>query len=313
VSEGKRDVFVVIGDIILDEFVNGRMVGPSTEGGCPIFEGQSADRFLGGAGLVTRHLLRMGATVFLAALGPERRDGQVLFKFMEDMLQEEKSRLFLILSGGRVPQKVRLIVEGKRVFQMIANCEPVIWHDPKDREEFHRIIVEQIRTTRPRAVLSCDNGLGTIDEGLARSLVQVCSNDGIPLLVDSQVTVRDEESRLGWFRGCDTVFLNERELRMLETDDPKFVSHALSCRTVVLKRGIEGSSRFSLGDAAMVSFPQMCPIEDGDPTGAGDAFLAAYAFSGGDIKFANRWAAKSVRLPGTRVPLKEENDEAPAR
>jgi sugar/nucleoside kinase (ribokinase family) len=73
--------------------------------------------------------------------------------------------------------------------------------------------------------------------------------------------------------------------------------------SLILKRGENGASYY---DGFSFYTVNGCDVSVVDTCGAGDAFLAAYVASGGDLHYANRWAALSVTKYGTEVPKLEE-------
>jgi sugar/nucleoside kinase (ribokinase family) len=113
-----------------------------------------------------------------------------------------------------------------------------------------------------------------------------------------------------------TFFLNEREASLLTClDDPLRAAHVLADlgTTVVMTRGHAGAVAVTpSGDEIVVAAPE---LEVPDPTGAGDAFTAAYIWSDlrGDsvearMDLAVLYASRSIACQTTRqkgLPLSE--------
>ena len=111
-------------------------------------------------------------------------------------------------------------------------------------------------------------------------------------------------------------FLNEREATLLTClDDPRAAAHVLAAlgTTVVMTRGHAGALAVTpAGDEVSVAAPE---LEVPDPTGAGDAFTAAYIWSDlrGDslerrMEIAVLYASRSIGGQSTRqkgLPLDE--------
>ena len=71
----KNKRVLVVGDVILDTYVYGKKLGVSAETPTVVAEYDRTETFVGGAALVARHLLRLGAEVSFAVWLPPTSAG----------------------------------------------------------------------------------------------------------------------------------------------------------------------------------------------------------------------------------------------
>lgn len=303
----KNRSITVVGDVILDEYTHGQKLGISAETPTVVATFDRTERFVGGAGLVVRNLLRLGAHVRLLTVGGDDRLIERFLGYSDPITAEELSRLSydpLVGDGWKWTEKRRFYVDSYKMVQYdIINPAPYV---PKIQEKIKEAYVRARNETD--AVVVCDNRHGTMMHELIDLVVQKKSRYGGKLFVDSQVS--QHGSNHSFYRGADMMFLNGKELdsipqSRLVADDLmrklKVVSNSLQSG-VTLKRGEKGSATFFPSEDYVES--PAYPVKAVDTCGAGDAFLAAYAVSE-DLGFANRWAGLSTTYYGTVVPQQE--------
>lgn len=313
---------LVLGDVIVDRYTYGKALGLSAETPTVVARWEREETFVGGAGLVARNLVRLGANVTLIYVngpaGPNFFNVARAFDDSSDpIVGLEKMRLddrFVMLPGFNVVQKRRYFVDGCKLLQFDVLNEGE--HDAASESVLIDHDLSAGSLGGYDAVLACDNRHGFFDEPVARALVERCSDAGVSLYVDSQVS--QKRSNHEWYAGCRAMFMNERELLsvaeqrglLFSSERPVFdvadaLARELRCG-IVLKMGKDGAA--ICGD---VKFPRWREkdrrvagrtVKVVDTCGAGDAFAAAFVFSQGDLDFANRWAALSTTYSGTRVP-----------
>jgi bifunctional ADP-heptose synthase (sugar kinase/adenylyltransferase) len=299
----------VVGDVILDKYTHGTRMGISAETPTVVARLGKKEKFLGGAGLVTRHLLRLGCDVnLMTVVGP----GEDVWEEMQ-LSEGEAARFFSLpmkIEGWKMPVKHRFFVDDYKMVQYDILNEGK-W-PPSEREVFFEHF--RAAATRSDAVIICDNRHGVMDEALARCMVEL---PGRPVLyADSQVS--QKLSNHHWYAGADFIMMNERELDAVIS--PFFGPHIENRvqaagenlkSSIVLKLGAEGSlARLSDATYYRNHPPEVRAV---DTCGAGDAFLAALVASEkntweGRLQDANNWAARSTTYKGTIVP--EVYDEA---
>jgi bifunctional ADP-heptose synthase (sugar kinase/adenylyltransferase) len=298
---------LVIGDVILDEYTHGKKLGVSAETPTIVADYQKTERFVGGAGLVVRHLLRLGANVRLLTVGSDESLRIRLRESADPPTDEEMGHLHyspIIGKGWKWTEKRRFYVDDYKMVQYD------IRNDAYYSMELRKIMTEAYVQARniADAVVVCDNRHGTLDYNIMDLIRQKKERYGGKLFVDCQVSQAD--SNHSNYAGADMMFLNLRELEAV-VGRPKeqdcIVDRVLRAKQrlhsgITLKLGHLGSATV-FKDSDDYHEHEAYGVRAVDTCGAGDAFLAAYAVSE-DLEFANKWAGLSTTYKGTIVPEK---------
>jgi rfaE bifunctional protein kinase chain/domain len=296
---------LLIGDTIVDVYVYGTVLGTSAETPTIVARELDTQTYLGGAFLVARHLLELGAHVqFVTLLGDDEMS-RVVTSF-----SHPKFTLVPIHDAGRkTTVKKRFWVDGYKLlqFDQLDNRPFTNTHD------FATIVAE--RVPRSEVVVISDYRHGLLTPQMIGTLLQAVKNEKKLSYVDSQVSQSVANHTL--YRGADVICLNLKEARAI---DPAFEVPAdgamgnasptlidrLGIANVVVKLGDKGamgwlSGRFVRSEALNVRVVDTC--------GAGDAFLAAFCLAGlrdpaMSLAVANHWAGLATTIQGTRPPAR---------
>lgn len=299
---------LVLGDIIVDTYTQGVRRGISAETPTIVAKLTGEQRFLGGAMLVVRNLLRLQNDVCLLSIHGEDSISCRQRGCPSDLEQKEWERLNEVSFNGpigwRTTEKRRYFVEQYKLLQYdIVNEAQLV-------PGLERDIIDEAKTLArvSDAVVVCDNRHGAVTQKMAHELVTTCEAAGVPLYVDSQVS--QEPPNHDWYRGASHIFVNERELQSLMdaelyndmlASDVNCVSSYLQSN-VILKKGERGAEFAEKNEHRVTHLSDGFLVDAVDTCGAGDAFMAAFVSSKGDLDFANRWAALSTTYKGTVVP-----------
>ena len=263
---------LVVGDVMLDRFVAGRVERISPEAPVPVLRVEDDRTVLGGAGNVLRNLTALGARGTLVAVsGEDPAAGEV-----ERLVAAEgavDSRL-LTVPGRRTTIKERYIADGQQLLR--ADREPR--HDVP--EATARALVEAVRATLPEAaaLVISDYGKGSLPRDLSTDLIGLARAAGRPVIVDPK------GNDFARYRGTSLVTPNRRELEQasgLHAGDDRAVEAA--CRAVIARCGLEGvlATRSEAGmtlvegeDEGAVWHLRAEAREVFDVTGAGDTVVA---------------------------------------
>lgn len=271
---GRR--IAVVGDVVADEFVYGRVARVSREAPVLILEYDSTEVLPGGAGNAANNVAALGGRVALAAVvgqdGPGRRMVQALHAGID------RSRLVRV-STHETPLKTRILAGGihsakQQVVRIDRGVRPVI--TPAVRAAFEATALLAVHDCD--AVLVSDYGHGLITPAFLNRLRKAACADGpVPFLLDSRYRLLD-------YRGLTLSAPNESEveaaLDVKINDDPVALERAgreLLTRTKVgallITRGSRGMALFQPG-APTVHIPIHGSDEIADVTGAGDTVMA---------------------------------------
>lgn len=304
--ELRNSRILVVGDVILDTYVRTRPLGLSAETPTIVGELEREDHYVGGAGLVVRHLLRLGCRVDLLTSGPIGGKARLYKEFSEssDPLPEkefDRLNISYITSAERVfTEKRRYYVGPYKAFQVDVLNKKLYYSSGESKSIGDKYALLR---TDVDAVVVCDNRHGAIDLSLQDMIVKKHAQYGGKVFVDSQVS--QSESNHMFYSGVTAFFLNRRELDAVvgsyrDTEERRVLEASRRLRSgIVLKRGADGSL-VAMKDRS-IEVHDAYPVNVVDTCGAGDAFLAAYAATE-DLEFCNRWAALSTTYVGTVVP-----------
>ena len=169
---------LVVGDVMLDQFIWGRVSRISPEAPVPVVEFERESFMPGGAANVARNLTALGVrTELLGAVGRDSAANQLKTLLAADSVG----------CRGLLPVRGRLTTKKTRV---IAHRQQVARVDRETRGDLDirstRKLLAQIERDLPQtgAVIVGDYGKGTVTEALLDGIKQICRARGVWLSVD---------------------------------------------------------------------------------------------------------------------------------
>ncbi len=247
----------VVGDVIVDEYVQGELIGPLT------LQAHESRRYLGGASAVALHAEAAGAQVTLTSPFAWSDVDQ----FLHGELAATTIQIPRIREGRPTPLKTRYYGENGLLCQVdIVDSSPLSADVIAD-------FVEALRTTPTDAVIFADYRHGVFHADSIPAL-RAAIPEGALKVADSQVASR--WGNILDFEGFDLVTPNEREARWatgMQDADVRAVAERLQqdFPRVLLTRGPEGLRGVDF--ETQFTIPALA-TQVVDPVGAGDALLA---------------------------------------
>jgi rfaE bifunctional protein kinase chain/domain len=261
---------LVLGDVMLDEFIWGRVVRISPEAPVPVVEVQEQSFHLGGAGNVASNVRSLG--------GRARLCGVVGDDAAAERVRQELAaagvEASLATSGGGRPTTVKT--------RIIANHQQIVRADREQTdaipEGLERDLAARIGRMLPgcRALVVSDYQKGVVSPGLMRTVLAQARRRRIPVLVDPKVR------HLALYRGATVVTPNQLEaeqatgIRITGTAELQAAGArlltSLRCAAALITRGEHGMSLFR-PKARPLHIPTAAR-EVFDVTGAGDTVIA---------------------------------------
>ena len=262
----------VVGDTSVDSYTYTSMIGGMTKTPTMSVRFEKKTDFVGGAGVVAKHLRAAGAEVtFSTVLGNDAYKSFVL-----DDLSAFGVRSLPIVDATRpTTNKNAIVAEGYRLLKV----------DTLDNRSISEKVVAQLRhqiaETRADAIVFSDFRHGIFNRSTIPQLTSAIP-EGTFRVADSQVASR--WGNILEFEGFDLITPNEREARFALGDQDSVVRplalelHRRSkCKTVILKCGDRGIITYrSDSPTDFRAFFTMESFADRvvDAVGAGDALLA---------------------------------------
>ena len=267
----------VIGDVVADEFVYGRVARVSREAPVLILEYDSTEIVPGAGGNAANNVAALGARASLVSvIGRDDAGRRLLAALHSRVVRTRVTRAARsstliktrILAGGVHSAKQQVVRIDRGVGQTV---------DASSRARFERAALASLPGAD--AVLMSDYGSGLVTPELARRVSQALRRQGhpIPLLIDSRY-------RLLEYRGLTACTPNESEveqaLAVRINDNARVLEKAgrailkrTGMRAVLITRGGRGMALFVPG-AATLHIPIYGSDEIADVTGAGDTVMA---------------------------------------
>jgi rfaE bifunctional protein kinase chain/domain len=264
---------LVVGDVMLDEFVWGRVSRISPEAPVPVVEVTGQSFHLGGAGNVAAGVRALGGACALAGVvGDDDAGARVRGALAAHGIEER------LAVGGR-PTTVKT--------RILAHNQQVVRADREDASDvggpLGREVAQAVSAELPSAdvVVVSDYQKGVVTPALLRRVLPLARRRRVPVLVDPKVR------HFGFYRGVAVVTPNLLEaeqatgLRLRSEQDleaaGRRIRSRLGCRAALVTRGEHGMSLFERGRG-----PLHVPAtarEVFDVTGAGDSVIAAMALA----------------------------------
>jgi D-beta-D-heptose 7-phosphate kinase/D-beta-D-heptose 1-phosphate adenosyltransferase len=300
----RRRRLLVVGDLMIDEWIWGTVTRISPEAPVPVVAVNDHSFTLGGAGNVANNLraLNVGVT-FAGTVGNDDYGRQV-----RDLLRGEQvddSGVFT-LQGRPTTRKTRVVAHNQQVVR--ADWESIVPLNGSKRKEFVTFVRE--RAAESDAVILSDYAKGLL------------SRDVVEAALEAPLVLADPKPQnLEIFAGVTCVAPNAHEAEIatgIKIVDEKSLESAgirllrrLKCRYVVITRGEHGMSLFGSGGERL-SIPSVAHTVY-DVSGAGDTVIATLgvALSGGAsiknaMKLANFAAGAVVEKLGTATVSSRE-------
>ncbi len=308
-KKGHGRKIAVVGDVMLDQFVWGKVSRISPEAPVPVVEVTRESYHLGGGANVAHNLHRLGAAPWLIGARGEDDAARRLTEVLEETGISE-TRL--------IPDRDRPTTVKTRI---IAHSQQVVRTDWESRNDLPRRIETQLLREVVEALEHCsaiilsDYNKGTLTARVLERSIALARERHVPVLVDPKLR------RFPSYRGVRLVTPNAHEAEGatgISLDDPvqldkaaKKILSLLRCEGVLITRGEQGMSLFEkarkpvhIGASAREVF---------DVTGAGDTVIATAAFvlaAGGNLReaavLANQAAGIVVGKLGTATTTPEE-------
>ena len=264
---------VVLGDVMLDEFVWGDVTRISPEAPVPVVDVKRESVHLGGAANVLANLVSLGARgSVIGVIGNDRAGDQISSGLRE---LNPHAEAHLIVDESR-PSTTKT--------RIIAHSQLVVRADRELRTPVNAAVELQIIAHLKDSVGHADAlVISDYDKGVVtpRVLAEVLpfAHERIPVLIDPKLRNFDS------YRPATLVTPNHHEaLRMSGTEEDsdeglqeaaRIIQNKLGCDSVLITRGDRGMMLME-GDAAPV-YVDTVAREVYDVTGAGDTVIAALA------------------------------------
>ena len=306
---------LVVGDVVLDEYLRGDAERVSPEAPVPVVHVQSESSVLGGAGNVVRNVVALEADCEFVSLVGQDMDGKRVCDLLEELGVDSSG---VIRDPDRpTTRKTRVVARGQQIVRVDRETQTPVASEA---------IKKLLRTIDGRLVGAdaCvleDYGKGLLVPASIRKIMAACAAAAVPVSVDPKSELRP-------FKGASLMKPNLREACLLAgvrvgpggTGEEELDRIAKKLRSAVgegdiaITRGGEGmtiyESSSGLGRRTDVATPKQ---EVFDVQGAGDTTIAVLSLAraaGASLLeaavLANAAAGVVVEKTGTATASRDE-------
>ncbi len=263
---------LVVGDIVLDHYIWGKVSRISPEAPVPVVNVTKENLLLGGAANVVNNIHSLGGIVSICGvIGHDNAGKQLLHLLRSQGITTDG----LITSPDR-PTTIKT--------RIIAHSQQVVRFDRETKEkigkDIHRRIFDYVKQQVAEgldALVLSDYCKGVVTKDLVKDIVKLARKNNVIVSVDPKV------SHFGMYNGVTILTPNVNEAsigsRVEITDQEslltagKLLLQRLKCRAVLITRGEQGMSLFEQG-GKITHIPTVAQ-KVFDVTGAGDTVISA--------------------------------------
>jgi rfaE bifunctional protein kinase chain/domain len=261
---------LILGDIMLDEYLFGTVTRISPEAPVPVVEIGSTRLLLGGSANVAANIRALGdEAILVGTVG----DDEASVKLSQLLKEKGISRDFLVNDESRrTTIKTRIIAHSQQVVRADRESQHELDNDTEQR------VLKRFRSVMDgiNGVVISDYGKGVITRTLLEQVIQLCVERDIFVAVDPK------ETHFFNYKRVSLITPNHHEAgygRRITTDKDLLevgngLLDRLEAKAILITRGSQGMSLFSNGQP-----PTHIPTfarQVYDVTGAGDTVIATF-------------------------------------
>jgi D-beta-D-heptose 7-phosphate kinase/D-beta-D-heptose 1-phosphate adenosyltransferase len=267
----KKQSVLVVGDIMIDKFVWGKVKRISPEAPVPIVEVTKETQVLGGAANVANSITDLGAKAYMVSIIGNDVNGKALI----DLFKEKEINSDYLVYDEKRPTIVKT--------RIIAVSQQLVRVDKESKGKFNHFIenklIDNIELLIPKvnAVLISDYGKGVICPKVLRKTITLAEKYKIPVTVDPKV------EHFKKYKKITTMTPNEKEAiegmnaKNIETDSDvanlgKKILKTLNAKCIVITRSEKGMILIEPNNK-ITNIPTRAK-EVYDVTGAGDTVIS---------------------------------------
>lgn len=271
---------VVVGDLMLDEYLWGAIARISPEAPVPVMHLHHAERLLGGAANVARNVASLGAGVSaIGVVGSDSAAASIL---------EELERAG-INSEGVLTDPVRTTTRKSRLMsaehrQQVFRFDEETTDDISPADENRILARVRERLPMAQAVICSDYSKGVLTKRVLQEIAAIARQHGIPLVTAPKDTSPEK------YAGASVLMPNLREFARLAghrmngnvttwIDQAAWsLSERYKFSTLLVTRGPDGMTLFERQNGNLIRQDiNSCVHSVYDVTGAGDTALSVFA------------------------------------
>ena len=265
----------VIGDLIVDEYINCHPLGMSQEEPTVVVTPVDKRRYFGGAGIVAAHCQSLGAqTVFVTVTGEDETS-----RWSEEKATEYHLQSLSVIDRSRPTTLKQRYRSGTQTLLKISHLTQEFLDSEKESELIEKFsgIAENLDV-----LILSDFSYGILSPQVVERILAIAKDHGIFVSADSQSS--SQIGNIGKFKNIDLISATEREARLELKDNTsglvvvaEGLRRELKSTNLLLKMGADGVLISAQDEKGQMLPTDEIPAINGNPvdtSGAGDSMLA---------------------------------------
>lgn len=266
---------LVVGDLMLDEYLHGNVERISPEAPVPIVRLKKKFYSLGGAANVANNISSLGAKAsIISIIGKDNNSKKV-----DTLLNKKKiDKSFITRSNKfKTTLKTRIISQGQQVLRL--DDEEDTFFKKSQKNKLFKILKNKIKNFD--CIIISDYGKGVCDFDMIKNIIELSNNFNIPVFADP----RKKNKNFGIYKNSYCITPNMNELNSVYKSVGNTSKEILQCsidikkkyniKNVLVTRGEKGISL--LNDKNKFYTFESSAKEVYDVSGAGDTIIATLA------------------------------------
>ena len=281
ILESFKDINVcVIGDLIIDEFINCHPLGMSQEEPTIVVTPIDKKRFLGGAGIVAAHCASLGAKTTLLTIRGEDEVGE----WSSTKALEYGIEMIALVDSTRPTTLKQRFRSGSQTLLKLTHLRR-----ENISSELEIKMLEKFKNSMAHVdvLIFSDFSYGVLTKKITKEILHTAKESKIFVAADSQSS--SQMGDLSRFEFSDLITSTEREARLELRDEnsglvvlAEKLRSELNARNILLKLGGDGVIIHGTDEGGQIIATDQVPaLNDSfvDISGAGDSLLATAALS----------------------------------
>ena len=268
---------LVIGDLIVDEFILCEPLGLSSEAPVVVVKEVEKYHYIGGAGVVASHVSSLGAKVHFISVSGDDYPGKIAKTKLD---QAGVANDLLIDQTRPTTFKIRYIANNQKLFRVSKLLDTSVNREIEDR------VIKKIWRLAPTLsnIIVSDFVYGVVTSKILDALTAVSMQYKIPIFGDLQCS--SQVGNILKFQDFNTIFPTEKEARIAienKDDGLEFVAQTVfersNCKNLVIKVGSNGLIAYHVNEKGFKDSEHFPALSSNavDVSGAGDSVLATMA------------------------------------
>jgi len=273
-KKNKDKNILIVGDLMLDEYIVGDDYSISDEAPVPILKVDRFDTRLGGAANVANNLKHLGYGVLLCGAVGSFTIGRSSMRLLESLRHSKIATDLLVESGLKTTTKTRVIINRQQVVRYDFEDTSI----PESAESRICYLLENLDISNVDIIIVSDYNKGVV----SKKVMDIISGFNKKVIIDPK------PNNIKLYRNAFCITPNLKEFNDIvknNLDESDIKGIASNCKDVISKYGIKNiivtigprGSVFCSKDKSIFVVGQKKEVAN--TIGAGDTFVAAFSFS----------------------------------